>query len=119
MIPIIIKNNRILNIMEKIFVMNLNAITLWPFIIIKENNLPREIINHELIHIAQCKELLVVGFYILFILEFIFNTIKYRDRYKAYCSSLFEIEAYTHMSDLSYLKKRRYFAWISERNIKL
>ena len=109
--PIIIKNTKILNIMEKIFVMNLNAITLWPFIIIKYDNIPQEIINHELIHIAQCNELFIIGFYIIFIIEFIFNTIKYRDRYKAYCSSMFEKEAYAYMSDLNYLNKRHYYAW--------
>lgn len=89
------------------------AITLWPFIICRDKS--RTImLNHESIHIKQQTELLVVGFWVLYLLNWIWNLFYYRfNLYDAYSNIIFEKEAYAKESDLDYLKSRKHFIWIS------
>ena len=112
MIHIVIKNAKFLKFAGYLFNMHLNGLTLWPFIIIKDKTVGYHVINHEKIHIAQCEELLVVGFYILFGIEYLINLCKYKDRFMAYREILFEKEAYDHMYDKDYLRRRKFFAWL-------
>lgn len=69
--------------------------------------LSKETINHESIHLAQQKEWLFVGFFLLYLIEFIF---------KGYMNISFEKEAYTHSVDLNYLKTRKRYANYRKRN---
>ena len=64
-------------------------------------------INHEAIHFEQQKEWLFIGFFILYLVEFIF---------KGYMNISFEKEAYTHSVDLNYLKTRKRYANYRKRN---
>ena len=67
-------------------------------------------INHEKIHTAQMKELLYIGFYLWYILEYIFNIFKYKGNLdKAYMNISFEKEAYFHQKDLDYLENRKHY----------
>lgn len=96
------------------------GITLYPFVflrdteeeIIKKRGLKgyNKLINHEKIHLAQQLELLVIFFYILYVLNFIFNVI--RGSTKAYKDIIFEKEAYDKENDLKYLNKRKFWRWI-------
>lgn len=70
------------------------------------------VINHERIHTAQQRELLFVPFYILYIIEWLLRLVQYRNRQEAYMNISFEREAYTHGHDLSYLPKRKFYAWV-------
>ena len=77
-------------------------ITLWPFIIHKPTFSAVDL-NHEMIHAAQQKELLVIVFYIIYLFEWIF---------KGYQGISFEKEAYQNESNLEYLKiRKRYAIW--------
>lgn len=67
--------------------------------------------NHECIHYAQEKELLFVGFYILYVIDFLFALLWFRNWHKAYRNISFEREAYCHQDDLNYLQHRKHFAW--------
>ena len=67
-------------------------------------------INHERIHNAQMRELLWIPFYILYVLEWLWLLVRYRDPHKAYLNISFEREAYRHGHDLGYLKRRHRFA---------
>ena len=68
-------------------------------------------LNHEKIHSAQMRELLYIGFYLWYILEYIFNVFKYKGNLdKAYMNISFEKEAYSHQKDLDYLKNRKHYA---------
>lgn len=69
-------------------------------------------INHENIHWKQEKELLIVGFYLLYIMEFFLRLIRMRRWHKAYRSISFERECYESETDLDYLKSRKHYAWI-------
>lgn len=68
------------------------------------------VINHENIHSAQQKELLFIFFYVIYLIEWLFNLVKYRNADLAYSNISFEKEAYKHEFDLTYLKNRKPFA---------
>lgn len=69
-------------------------------------------INHEYIHWWQEKELLIIGFYLLYVLEFLIRLIKYRCWRNAYRSISFERECYENESNLDYIRSRKHYAWI-------
>jgi hypothetical protein len=76
----------------------------FPFVIINSQVAATpELINHERIHLRQQIELLLLPFYIWYLIAF------YR---KGYWDISFEKEAYANENDLTYLKKRRIFAFL-------
>jgi|TARA_B110000914_G_C15353458_1_gene395024 hypothetical protein len=89
------------------------AIALYPFIICR-GKLQKEIRNHEVIHLRQQLELLVIGFYTLYVLFWIVGLFKRKSIYDAYRSIPFEKEAYDNASNFDYLSNRRLFSWINE-----
>ena len=107
--PRIIENSRIPKLLS-IFI-SIWAITLYPFIICK-GEMNKTTLNHEKIHLAQQRELLIVGFYPLYAFYWlrarIFGGLSNHD---AYMHIPFEVEAYAHESDEEYLNNRERFAW--------
>ena len=101
-------------IIKHLFHKNYVGLSLWPFIILKNNRLKEDavLINHERIHLKQQIELLILPFYVFYILEWIIRTILYFDSYKAYQNISFEREAYYHEKNMSYLKHRRPFSFL-------
>ena len=100
-----------------------SGITLYPFIFILKT-LEKDpeieiIVNHELIHIEQQKELLIIGFYFLYVYFMIINIIKelinfnFKNPYlEAYYKNPFEKEAYFHEKDFYYTHNRPKHNWI-------
>ncbi len=111
-IPIVIENSVIPKLLS-VFI-SIGAITLWPFVI-SRNKLNEQVLNHEKIHIKQQQELLIVGFYLLYVLYWIRGLWLYKDSQLAYYSIPFEVEAYEHDEDMEYLKSRKWFAWWNYR----
>lgn len=71
-------------------------------------------INHEKIHTAQMRELWYIGFYLLYFLEWIYRLVFHTKT--AYRGISFEVEAYKHQCDYSYLKRRKRFAqWVGRK----
>lgn len=68
-------------------------------------------LNHEAIHTKQMKELLYVGFYLWYVLEWIVRLVKLRDWHEAYRNISFEREAYANQYDYDYIAQRGWFAW--------
>ncbi len=89
------------------------AINLFGVVFVRnEAKVDDTLINHELIHTKQMKELFYVGFYILYLFfwlrllfSFGFNSAR------AYRHIPFEIEAYENEHDLTYLSKRQHYIW--------
>lgn len=71
------------------------------------------VVNHERIHSAQQRELLWLPFYLFYVVEWLVRLIILRNHNKAYMSISFEREAYAHGHDLTYLPRRRHYAWLS------
>ena len=117
--PIII-NNSIIPMLCSTKNTDMYGITIFPFIFIinfenHDNEIEYnkcEIINHEKIHFQQILETGIIGFYILFFVEFIYKSIKYRNMKDGYLNISFEIEAYDNMTNLIYLDDRRRYRWI-------
>tara|TARA_Y100001970_G_scaffold273158_1_gene370924 strand:+ start:4149 stop:4487 length:339 start_codon:yes stop_codon:yes gene_type:complete len=106
--PIIIENSVIPKLLS-VFI-NIGAITLWPFIICR-SRLDLHLLNHESIHIKQQQELLLVGFYFLYVYYWLKGLWRFWDARLAYYSIPFEQEAYEHEYDLNYLENRKFWAW--------
>ena len=90
------------------------AITLLKWIVVRleaKDRFTAVAYNHEYIHYAQEKELLFIGFYILYAFEFILALLWFMNWHKAYRNVSFEREAYCHQDDLNYLRHRKHFAW--------
>ena len=108
-IQIVITNSKIPKLMSVII--NVYAITLWPFVFIRDEG-NDVTINHETIHIKQYNELLVIGFLMIYFFDWLVGLIKYRNREKAYYRIRFEQEAYDNQADLNYIKNRKKFYWL-------
>lgn len=80
-----------------------------------ENNYFRKatLLNHELIHTAQYKELLYVFYLPLYLLNYVINLFVYFSFKKAYKNICFEREAKAHESSDYYIYTRQHFAWFS------
>ena len=65
--------------------------------------------NHEAIHTTQMKELLYVGFYIWYFLEWMIELGRYGG--KSYYRNTFEREAYTNDENLDYLNTRPFWGF--------
>lgn len=112
MFPIVIESPKFCDAVS--WFIEVYAITLWPFIICRDKS-DTLMLNHEKIHIKQQTELLVVGFWILYVLNWLYNLIRFKgDTYKAYMEIIFEREAYRNEKDLSYLNHRGLYAWTKE-----
>lgn len=80
------------------------ALAFWPFIFVASNTIIDDVlINHERIHLRQQIEMLIIPFYVWYLIEF------YR---RGYWNISFEKEAYSNEKNLTYLKKRRIFAFL-------
>ena len=77
----------------------------------KGNTMSAVDMRHEEIHLAQERELLYVGFYLLYVLLFLVLLLWHFNWHKAYRAIPFEHEAYSHQAEIDYLQRRRRFAW--------
>ncbi|MBK7360303.1 MAG: hypothetical protein IPI45_00505 [Saprospiraceae bacterium] len=108
----ILVNKYILRILTGEFA---SAITLWPFIFLREQRYAKDpiLINHEKIHLKQQLETLIVFFYLIYGYEYLRNRFRGMDSRRAYFLIRFEQEAYQFEKDLLYLSKRKMFAWLN------
>ena len=90
------------------------GMAMFPFVLVKYVKLKhdRQIINHELIHLRQQVELLIIPFFILYILNYLINIIRYKNHDQAYRNIVFERESFRNDSNYMYLKDRPFWCWI-------
>lgn len=87
-----------------------NAVNLFGVIMVKPHvELNPYLLNHERIHTRQIIEMLVVGFYLWYLVEWLVRLTK---KGNAYHRISFEREAYEHERDLQYLQHRKPYAWL-------
>jgi hypothetical protein len=90
----------------------IGGIALWPFVFLKTKTPYPLIINHERIHLRQQIEMLVIPFYIWYIAEWAIRFASCRNFDHAYRHIGFEKEAYAMETDLNYLEKRKFWAFL-------
>lgn len=66
--------------------------------------------RHENIHTLQQRELLFVGFFIWYFVEWLVRLLQYRNAKRAYLNISFEREAYAHECDKDYEQHRHHYA---------
>ena len=91
------------------------GMAIFPFVLVKYSWIKndQQIINHELIHLRQQIELLIIPFYLIYILDYLINLVRYRNHNLAYRNIVFEKEAYSNDADYEYLKKRGFYSWMN------
>lgn len=90
------------------------AITLWPigiFFADEDYILDEDLVQHEIIHWEQQKEMLGILFYVWYGIEYIVRLIQKRDHWKAYAAISFEQEANYGERLIDYLEDRLRFSW--------
>ena len=89
------------------------GVLVFPFILLADRRYREDtvLLNHERIHYRQAVELLVVGFYLLYLVEFLVRYLQHRNRQQAYYRISLEREAYQHERDLGYLSQRKAWAF--------
>lgn len=98
-----------------------DAVNLCGILLVHPDFEPDEdLLNHERIHTIQMKELIFIGFYLIYLSEFILRLTqclfaksksgKISKWQRAYRSISFEREAYSHWKELTYLEKRKPYA---------
>jgi len=95
----------------------ISGIMLFPFLLIRKNlkgsGKANKIINHETIHFHQAIETLVLPFYIIYVINYLLNLLKYKNHNTAYKNILAEKEAFSNDSNLDYLETRKKYCWLS------
>ena len=88
------------------------AINLFGIIFARKECEPlgKRTLNHEAIHTAQMKELLYVGFYLWYVIEWLVKLFIYGKQ--AYRNISFEREAYMNQGIMGYLQGRGHYAWV-------
>ena len=90
----------------------ITAMNLYGLILARRESKPLQAVTlrHEAIHTAQMRETLYVGFYLLYLLEWIIKLFIYGK--EAYRNISFEREAYRYAACENYLEERRAYAWL-------
>lgn len=109
--------------------MKIGGISLFPFVILRENLLleedywrfkRRRVVNHETIHFEQALEMLVIPFYVWYVVEWTCKAIQgrfkkvttYKTGETAYKRLSFEREAYLNEYNFNYRAERNPYGWI-------
>lgn len=87
------------------------TINLFGILFTKSDYLSPITINHERIHTKQMLELLIIGYYFWYIIEYIIVRFCHRKQNAAYHDISFEEEAHNNDDNLHYLDDRKHFAW--------
>lgn len=93
------------------------AITFWYIFARTDTKITPTLLNHEAIHRSQQAEITLIGFVLIYIIEWlilaIWGVVKGEDNpgMNSYRAIRFEKEAYAYEGDINYLKTRKEFAW--------
>ncbi len=112
--PLFFENSRVPIWLSKVTPIEINAITLFCFVF-SRGEISDQTKRHETIHFQQFLETGVIGFIVLYYLDYAYRYLKYRDGKKAYRMICFEQEAHDndHLED--YLSNRKRYAWTGLR----
>ena len=114
--PIIVNNSRIPGWLSKVSPINIYAIVLWPWIFCRGDLREHpDTMRHEFVHWHQQRELWVLPFYAIYLLDYLRGLWKYRGqphaKRLAYLNIRFEQEARAHQRTEEDYASRRRFGW--------
>lgn len=79
---------------------NIQAITIYPNVYLRENHVDITLLRHEYAHLCQIERVGAIKFYLVYAWEYIVNLLRYWDNNIAYHKISFEIEAYGIQHDI-------------------
>ncbi len=84
-----------------------DGLAIYPFIFLRRKEFLQNkvLLNHERIHHHQQLRWLWIGFFVKYLIEWLYFWIKYKDWYNAYRQISFEREAYDNEHNLNYLNQ--------------
>ncbi len=96
---------------------NYTGMCLWPVLLVSDGSriIGRRFLNHEEIHAAQQKELLIVFFYVWYGAEYLIRRLTL-SHHLAYRNIVFEREAYAKENDQDYLRNRSLWSFLKFYN---
>jgi len=73
-----------------------DGMTLWPFVFViySKSKTPAWLIRHEEVHLRQQKEWFLIGFYVVYLYDYVIGRINGKSHDAAYRAIRFEVEAY-------------------------
>ena len=114
--PFFIENSRVPVWLSYLAPINIGAITLF-FLVFSRDEMSDEIKRHETIHFQQMLETFVIGFLALYLWDYLWGHIKYRNGRVAYLSIRAEQEAYGKAFLPDFLSKRKRYQWLFKYNV--
>lgn len=115
--PWFIENSRFPIWLSKLAPIEINAITLGPWVI-SRSTLSEKTKRHETIHYQQYLELGFIGFWIIYVWDYFIGLARHGDGRLAYYNIRFEQEAYKYDTDEDYLEVRKRYKWWSMKEDK-
>jgi hypothetical protein len=109
--PIIIENSLVPKFLSYFAPIDISGIALG-FIVFIRGSADDRLRRHETIHFQQYLETLFIGFLIIYLYDYIYNLILFRDGGVAYRLIRAEVEAYDNDIDEDYLENRVRYAWL-------
>lgn len=88
------------------------AINLFGIVFTRQSELSKRVLRHEAIHTAQMRELLYIGFYLWYIIEWVVRLFQCGDTKEAYLNISFEREARIGELSENYFEWRKAYEWI-------
>ena len=108
-----IENSRIPVWLSKLSPIDISAITLFCFVF-SRGEISERTRRHESIHFQQYLETGVIGFVVLYLLDFLIRLCFYRSGRQAYRMICFEQEAHDWDEREDYLEIRKRYTWLSD-----
>lgn len=90
-----------------------HAITLFPVVLYRDEELSEAEVRHETVHLWQQAALLLVGFYVLYFVFWLIGLLRYRNSDRAYREIPFERSAYILESKSDVNPIRQSYHWIT------
>jgi len=112
--PIFIENSKIPVYLSYFTPFNISAITFF-FIVFCRGKVSNKTRRHETIHYQQFLETFVVGFLVIYVIDFVIGLVKYKSFYMAYRMISLEQEAYMYDDIKNYLELRKRYEWLNLR----
>lgn len=88
------------------------GVAIYPFVFVDKKRINEVRLNHEVIHLRQQLEMLILPFYLWYTIEYIIRVIQYRNWDVAYKNISFEREAYSNEKNINYLQQRKFCSWV-------
>lgn len=114
---VVIRDNKVVTVENHLLPFpSLGCINLFGYLLCRNRqDITDRTYNHEAIHTAQMRELLYVGFYLWYVIEWMWQGTVwlFNKDMRPYLFITFEQEAYEHDNNLSYLRTRKRWNWVS------